>query len=226
MSRLTVILLAVLAIPATAQRRTPQATGALSSDSLYMRVAGADRRMNGDEFVAFLKERPAGARIGELPTFADSIFARLDSDRTGWLSRAEFGGVAALVNFVNTVPAQTAAAGRGRGAKGAAAAAVAARGKKAQAAVATAADSLFTLAASGDTLVTRDEFTAFMKDRPLAARGNAAGRGLPLLFQRADADGSGSLTKAEFTASVTKLIGAGLRGRAAVKTDTTTARRL
>jgi hypothetical protein len=223
MSRHSIALLfiAALASTATAQRRTPPATGAISSDSLYMRVAGADRRMNGDEFVAFLKERPAGARIGELPSFADSIFARLDTDRTGWLSRAEFSGVSGLVNFVNTVPAQAAAPARGRAARGA----VPPAGKKAQAAIATAADSLFALAAAGDTLVTRDEFNAFMKDRPLVARGNGAGRGLPQLFLRSDTDGSGTLSKAEFTASVAKAI-VGLRGRGGLKTDTTTVRRL
>src|SRR3954469_25907722 len=84
---------------AHAQRRGSPSPDAVTSDSLYTRVAGADRKMNLDEFSALMKERPALSRAGELPSFVDSVFKRLDTDSNGWLSRPEFAAVARSIQF-------------------------------------------------------------------------------------------------------------------------------
>ena len=220
---LTAVLFAIPGIAGAQRRGGPPAT-ALTSDSLFARIAGADQRMGLEEFTAFLKERPAAARAGELPTFADSVFKALDTDNSRWLSRAEFGGVARLVAFADSRPA----AARGLAAAGARRRGAAAGPVR----VAQVTDSLFTAYAGADGKMTQAQFEAFLKTRPAvaatargaaagAARGGAAVAGR--LFTRGDANGDGVLSRDEFAAAARSLING--RGKLAPPDSTRLKRR-
>jgi hypothetical protein len=188
-----------------------RAPDVIGSDSMFLRVAGADRKMSREEFQVFLKERPATTRAGELPTFPDSVFTQLDSDKTGWLTRPEFAGVAQKVNFASA-PAVAQGRGKGRGGQVAAAAQRRKLGRGNDSATSTpVADSVFVRAAGDDAKISPDELRNYLKDRPAATR-MADPANFDRMFTRLDTNADGFLAKTEFAAAA-KLLGNAVRLR-------------